>query len=490
MFAKPVNDLFNYSSIEQYHSDLLNSHTTCVEAVQFYLDAINKKSHLNAFVRVYGVEALQRAAELDKSRQSGAPPGKLHGVIIAIKDVICYKDHPVSAASKILGNFVSIYNATSIEKILAGEAIIIGHTNCDEFAMGSTNENSAYGNVLNPIDESKVPGGSSGGSAVAVQADCCMVSLGSDTGGSVRQPADFCGIIGLKPTYGRISRYGLIAYASSFDQIGLFGKQVSDIALLLEVISGPDDFDATCSSQKIDPYSSQLNEKKSPLRIAYLKQAMESNSLDNEIAEKLNGLIRQLREDGHQVEGVDFEYLDYIVPTYYILTTAEASSNLSRFDGVKYGFSFVDKKADLSEFYCQTRSQGFGWEVKKRIMLGSFVLSSGYYEDYFTKAQQVRQLLAKKTELIFSKFDAIILPNSPGTAFPIGEKIIDPIAMYMADIFTVYSNLTGLPGISLPLFWHSNGLPFGVQVMTNQFSELSLLQLSNHWMQSYREKRI
>jgi len=217
---------------------------------------------------------------------------------------------------------------------------------------------------------------------------------------------------------------------------------------------------------------------------------MESKSLDNEIAEKLNGLIIQLRKDGHQVEGVDFEYLDYIVPTYYILTTAEASSNLSRFDGIRYGFSFVDKKADLSEFYCQTRSQGFGWEVKKRIMLGSFVLSSGYYDAYFTKAQQVRQLLRKKTELIFSKFDAIILPNSPGTAFPIGEKLIDPIAMYMADIFTVYSNLTGLPGISLPLFWHSNGLPFGVQVMTNQFSELSLLQLSNHWMQSYREERI
>ena len=488
MFAKTVNDLFNYSSIEQYHSDLLNSRTTCVEAVQFYLDAINSKIHLNAFVRVYGEEALQRADELDKRRQSGAPPGKLHGVIIAIKDVICYKDHPVSAASRILGNFVSIYNATSIEKILAEEAIIIGHTNCDEFAMGSTNENSAYGNVLNAIDESRVPGGSSGGSAVAVQADCCMVSLGSDTGGSVRQPADFCGVIGLKPTYGRISRYGLIAYASSFDQIGLFGKQVSDIALVLEVISGPDDFDATCSSKKIDPYSSQLNEKNPPLRIAYLKQAMESGSLDKEIADKLNGLIIQLRKDGHQVEGVDFEYLDYIVPTYYILTTAEASSNLSRFDGVKYGFSFVDKEADLSKFYCQTRSQGFGWEVKKRIMLGSFVLSSGYYDAYFTKAQQVRQLLRKKTELIFSKFDAIILPNSPGTAFPIGEKLIDPIAMYMADIFTVYCNLTGLPGISLPLFWHSNGLPFGVQVMTIQFSELSLLQLSNHWMQSYREE--
>ena len=489
MFAKPVNDLFNYTSIEQYHTDLLNSQTTCVEAVQFYLHSINKTRHLNAFVQVYAEEALQMASALDARRKTGAKMGKLHGIVVAIKDVICYKDHPVTAASKILRNFTSVYSATAIEKILAEEAIIIGHTNCDEFAMGSTNENSAYGKVLNAFDETKVPGGSSGGSAVAVQADCCMVSLGSDTGGSVRQPADFCGIIGLKPTYGRISRYGLIAYASSFDQIGIFGKQVADVALLLEVISGNDDFDTTASSVKVEKYAEQLNLKQQPLRIAYFKEALESKSLDSEIADKLKGLTRKLRQDGHYVEAVDFEYLDYIVPTYYILTTAEASSNLSRFDGIRYGYRNVDKKADLTESYCQTRSEGFGWEVKKRIMLGSFVLSAGYYDAYFTKAQQVRQLLVKKTNLIFNQFDVILLPNSPGTAFAFGEKMGNPIAMYLADIFTVYCNLTGLPGISLPLFWHSNGLPFGVQIMTNQFFELSLLQLSNQWMQLYREER-
>ncbi|MFM9908729.1 MAG: Asp-tRNA(Asn)/Glu-tRNA(Gln) amidotransferase subunit GatA [Chitinophagaceae bacterium] len=484
-----VNDLFTYTSIEQYHNDLLNSHTSCVKAVQFYLQSIKNNKRLNAFVNVYEEEALQRASSLDLLRTSGSPIGKLHGVVIAIKDVICLKDHPVSAASKILHNFTSIYNATVVEKLLAEEAIIIGHTNCDEFAMGSTNENSAYGNVLNGIDETRVPGGSSGGSAVAVQSDCCMVSLGSDTGGSVRQPADFCGIIGLKPTYGRISRYGLIAYASSFDQIGIFGKEIADVALLLEVVSGNDDFDTTASSVKIDAYSKQLTRNIGPLRIAFFKETLESKSIDPEIGEKIKKLIEKLNQDGHTVEPVEFQYFNYIIPTYYILTTAEASSNLSRFDGVKFGSRYVDKKSSLKEFYCQTRSQGFGWEVKKRIMLGSFVLSSGYYDAYFTKAQQVRRLLVEKTNVIFNQFDAIILPNSPGTAFAFGEKTQDPIAMYLADIFTVFANLTGLPSISLPLFWHSNGLPFGVQVMTNQFSELSLLQLSSTWMKQYKEKR-
>ena len=481
--------MFRYESIQQYHTDLLNGKATCSDAVQFYLQQIDSQKSLNAFVNVYAEEALSKAAMLDRERASGKPLGKLHGVVIAIKDVICVKDHPVTASSNILKGFTSIYNATAVERLLAEEAIIIGHTNCDEFAMGSTNENSAYGKVLNAIDPGKVPGGSSGGSAVAVQADCCMLSLGSDTGGSVRQPADFCGIIGLKPTYGRISRYGLIAYASSFDQIGIFGKNIPDTSLLLEVIGGYDSFDSTVSDKPVPAYSNQVTEAPKSLKIAYFKEALESQALDPEIRTKLQGLIDQLRKDGNQVEAIDFEYLDYIIPTYYILTTAEASSNLSRFDGIRYGYRNVDKKQDLTEFYCQTRSAGFGWEVKKRIMLGNFVLSSGYYDAYFTKAQQVRKLLVEKTNLIFSRFDAILLPNSPTTAFPFGEKTQDPISMYLADIFTVFCNLTGLPGISLPLFWHSNGLPFGVQVMTNQFSELSLLQVSNHWMQHYKEER-
>lgn len=467
----------------------MNGNTSCEEAVHYYLEQIRRQAELNAFVQVYEEEALANAIALDKSRspEQSLPP--LHGVVVALKDVLCYKDHPVTAASHILEGYQSIYNATAVQKLLDAGAIIIGHTNCDEFAMGSTNENSVYGKVLNGIDRSKVPGGSSGGAAVALQMDCCMLSLGSDTGGSVRQPADFCGVLGLKPTYGRISRYGLIAYASSFDQIGIFAKNVPDLALCLEVISGVDSFDSTVSDLPVPAFSTELNKVEGSVkRIAYFKQAIESPALDPEIAHRLQKLIEQLRAAGNIVEPVDFEYLDYIVPTYYILTTAEASSNLSRFDGVRYGHR-VDKKIDLTEFYCQNRSEGFGWEVKKRIMLGSFVLSSGYFDAYFTRAQQVRQLLVQKTDLIFNSFDALLLPTVPTTAFPIGEKISDPIAMYMADIFTVFSNLTGLPGISIPLFWHKNGLPFGVQVMTNRFSELSLLQLSNDWMARYKEER-
>lgn len=468
----------------------MNGNTSCEEAVHYYLEQIRRQAELNAFVQVYEQEAIEHAIRLDKSRSSGQPLPPLHGVVVALKDVLCYKDHPVTAASHILEGYQSIYNATAVQKLLDAGAIIIGHTNCDEFAMGSTNENSVYGKVLNGIDKTRVPGGSSGGAAVALQMDCCMLSLGSDTGGSVRQPADFCGVLGLKPTYGRISRYGLIAYASSFDQIGIFAKNVPDLALCLEVISGSDSFDSTVSDLPVPAYATDLNKVDKPVkRIAYFKQALESKALDPEIATRLQKLIEQLREEGNIVEPVDFEYLDYIVPTYYILTTAEASSNLSRLDGVRYGHR-VDKKIDLTEFYCQNRSEGFGWEVKKRIMLGSFVLSSGYFDAYFTRAQQVRQLLVQKTDLIFNSFDALLLPTVPTTAFPIGEKISDPIAMYMADIFTVFSNLVGLPGISIPLFWHKNGLPFGVQVMTNRFSELSLLQLSNDWMARYKEERI
>jgi aspartyl-tRNA(Asn)/glutamyl-tRNA(Gln) amidotransferase subunit A len=479
-----------FESIAQYHNDLLNGTATCVSTVQHFLFQITSNQHLNAFVEVYAEEALERAAFLDNQRADNQPIGKLHGVVIALKDVICYRHHVVTASSRILANFTSIYSATVVEKLLEAGAIIIGNTNCDEFAMGSTNENSCYGRVLNAIDESRVPGGSSGGSAVAVQAGLCMVSLGSDTGGSVRQPADFCGIVGLKPTYGTISRYGLIAYASSFDQIGIFANNIPDTAMVLDVISGPDQFDSTAAPEKQEiAAESILNSPGKKLRIAYFEEAMSSPALDPEIRDGIAGLMERLRSDGHQVSPVKFEYLDYVVPAYYVLTTAEASSNLSRFDGIKYGFRNVDKNQDLTDLYKTTRSVGFGREVKRRIMLGTFVLSAGYFDAYFTKAQQVRQLLVDKTNLIFNDFDLIILPTSPTTAFTAGEKSGDPIAMYLADIFTVFANLTGLPGISLPLFWHSNGLPFGVQAMTNRFCELSLLQLSHQWMQLYRSNR-
>ncbi len=485
--------MFVFNSIKDYHKALQQNNTSCTQAVSHYLASIKEKKRLNAFTEIFEEEALQRAKLLDEQIQSGAPFKKLHGVVIAIKDVICYKGHKVTAASKILNGFTSVYNATAVQRLLDEGAIIIGNCNCDEFAMGSTNENSAYGNVLNAADETKVPGGSSGGSAVAVQAGLCMASLGSDTGGSVRQPADFCGIVGLKPTYGAISRYGLIAYASSFDQIGIFSSNVEDAALLLDVMAGPDDFDSTVVSPNPSQggaYEALLNLKESSkikkYNIAYFKEALHHPSLDKEIKHAITGLIEQLKIAGHTVTEIDFDLLDYIVPAYYVLTTAEASSNLSRFDGIRFGHSTKAPIKDLTDFYKQTRSEGFGKEVQRRIMLGTFVLSAGYYDAYFSKAQQVRRLLVNKTKSLFTDFDALILPTSPTTAFGFGDKTDDPVAMYLADIYTVFANLTGLPGISLPLFKHSNGMPFGLQVMTDKSNEVTLLQLSDLLMQQYK----
>jgi aspartyl-tRNA(Asn)/glutamyl-tRNA(Gln) amidotransferase subunit A len=476
--------LFSFSSIEKYFAFLQENPDGCRIAVEFYLDRIDKNKQLNAFLEVYAEEALLRADLLDEKRKSGATIGKLHGVVIALKDVLSYKGHKLSAGSKILENFTAIYNATAVERLIGEDAIIIGRNNCDEFAMGSTNENSAYGNVLNALDTTRVPGGSSGGSAVAVQAGLCMISLGSDTGGSVRQPADFCGIIGFKPSYGKISRYGLVAYASSFDQIGIFGNTIADVGLILETIQGEDNFDSTtCFSNKLNTNTIEKNKK---FRIAYFKEAFAHNSLDPEIRSALSTLAEKLKADGHYVEGIDFEFLDYVVPAYYILTTAEASSNLSRFDGVKYGYRNKQENTGLAEFYNLTRSKGFGKEVKRRILLGTFVLSAGYYDAYFTKAQQVRKILTDHTNLIFNDFDVILHPTSPAPAFKIGEKTDDPISMYLADIYTVYANLTGIPGISIPLFRHTNGMPFGVQAMTNRFKELSLLQFSDLLLQQYK----
>lgn len=478
--------MFKYESINNYHSDLQKGLTSCYAAVEYYLLQIEKKKNLNAFLNVYGQESLQKARHLDEKRKNGQPIGKLHGIVVALKDIICYKDHPISAASRILKDFISIYNATAVEMLLKEEAIIIGHTNCDEFAMGSTNENSSFGPVLNAFDETKVPGGSSGGSAVAVQAGLCMVSLGSDTGGSVRQPADFCGIVGFKPGYGRISRHGLLAYASSFDQIGIFATNVPDAATVLQIISGRDKYDSTVSAEDFSADGIFTKPVKKPLRIAYFAEALNTSSLDKEISASIKSFMTRLKEQGHVVEAVDFKYMDHIVPAYYVLTTAEASSNLARYDGIKYGFRPKDREIPLIDLYRRTRSEGFGKEVKRRIMLGTFVLSAGYFDAYFTKAQKVRKLLVAKTRLIFNEFDAIILPTAPSTAFRFGEKMKDPVSMYLADIFTVFANLVGLPAISIPLFWHSNGMPFGLQIMTNQFSDLYLLQLSHLWMQQFK----
>ncbi len=488
--------MFIFRNINQYHRELTANNTTCIDAVQNYLQQIEGTQKLNAFTQVFAVEAKQQAATLDQKRQSGEPLKRLHGVVIAIKDVLCYKDHIVTASSKMLRGFKSLYTATAVQRLLDEDAIIIGACNCDEFAMGSSNENSIYGNVLNAMDNTKVSGGSSGGSAVAVQAGLCMVSLGSDTGGSVRQPADFCGIIGFKPTYGRISRYGLIAYASSFDQIGIFGNNIADIALLLDIMSGEDEYDSTVASpnpsqgggletvQKFSEFLSTQEYKK--YKIAYFKEALHHPSLDIEIKDSILNLIESLRLEGHTVTEIDFDLLDYVVPTYYVLTTAEASSNLNRYDGIRYGHQTEDNIKDLTEFYKRNRTEGFGKEVQRRIMLGTFVLSSGYYDAYYSKAQQVRRLLINQVDAIFADYEAVILPTSPTTAFKIGHNNSDPVAAYLADIFTVFANLTGVPGISVPLFKHSNGMPFGLQIMTKKTDELTLLQLADYLVKQQR----
>jgi aspartyl-tRNA(Asn)/glutamyl-tRNA(Gln) amidotransferase subunit A len=466
--------LFAFTSISQYHAFLAETPGGCSVAVRYYLSQIAKHKHLNAFLEVFTEEALERAQHLDKERATGKPIQKLHGVIIALKDVICYENHKVSASSHILENFTCVYNATAVQKLLDEGAIIIGRNNCDEFAMGSSNENSAYGAVLNSIDNTRVPGGSSGGSAVSVQADLCMVGLGSDTGGSVRQPADFCGIVGLKPSYGRVSRYGLIAYASSFDQIGIFAKNISDAALVLGVISGKDEYDSTVTDDVFLYEKATLDDKM--YRIGYFPAAFNHPSLDAEIAEKQKNFLSNLQDNGIDVVPIDFDFIDYIVPAYYILTTAEASSNLSRYDGIKYGASAHEK--EIEEQINLTRSNFFGKEVKRRIMLGTFVLSEGYYDAYVSQAQKVRRLLLNKVNNVFKEVDAIISPVSPTTAFTFGEKTNDPIEMFLADIYTVFANLVGIPGVSIPLFKHSNGMPFGLQLMASHLNELVLLALA------------
>jgi aspartyl-tRNA(Asn)/glutamyl-tRNA(Gln) amidotransferase subunit A len=449
------------------------------ELVDDYLKKIALNAELNCFLEVFQAEAKISALEIQK-KIVAKTSGRLAGMVIGIKDNICYKNHKSSASSKILENFESLFSATVVDRLIKEDAIIIGRCNSDEFAMGSSNENSAYGNVLNPIDNKKTPGGSSGGSAAAVAAGLCLAALGSDTGGSIRQPASFCGVVGLKPTYGRISRHGLIAYASSFDQIGPITNSIEDASLLLEIMAGADDFDSTCSIKKIEPYSA-LKSIEKQVKIGYLKESLESAGMDSEIRDYFSTLINKLRKAGHLVEEISFPYLDYLVPTYYVLTTAEASSNLSRFDGIHYGYRSKGASG-IEDTYYKSRTDGFGEEVKRRIMLGTFVLSAGYYDAYYTKGQKIRQLLKNKIDALYKSYDLLLLPTTPTTAFTLGEISEDPIAMYLQDIFTVLANLVGCPAISLPLGTHSNRLPFGVQLMSLSFKEKSLLDFSNMLM--------
>lgn len=459
------------------HSQLQQGKTTCREVVEQCLRNIEQGAKLNAFLRTYAEEARQRAAAIDQKLSVGDTQ-KLAGMVVGLKDLLCYQDHPVQASSKILEGFVSPFNATATQRLLDEDAIIIGHQNCDEFGMGSSNENSAFGPVHNALATDRVPGGSSGGSAVAVQAHMCYVSLGTDTGGSVRQPAAFCGIVGLKPTYSRISRHGLIAYASSFDTIGILSQNIRDCASVLEVIAGPDNFDSTVSQQPVPAYTANL-QLINKTKVAFLPVALEHPSLQAAIRKRTQATLDALCQAGYQVEAVDFPLLEYALPTYYILANAEASSNLARFDGVRYGYRSPESTT-VTDMYYKTRMQGFGEEVKRRILTGTFVLSAGYYDAWYIKAQQVRRLIKEKLESIFATHDFIVLPTTPTTAFEMEKGERDPLAMYLADLYTVPASIAGVPAISIPNGTDEDGLPIGIQIIAPAFGEAQLLAFAQH----------
>jgi len=471
--------LKKYSSLKEIQTLISQKQLTLPDLLAYYFKQIKNNEHLNAFNEVFFLSAEVQAKAVQQKIENGTA-GKLAGMVIGIKDNICYEGHIVTASSKMLEGFVSPYSSTVVQRLLQEDAVIIGRLNCDEFAMGGSNETSYFGPAKNAVDPELVPGGSSGGSAVAVQADMCLAALGTDTGGSVRQPAAFCGQIGLKPTYGRISRYGVIAYASSFDQVGPITSSVEDAALLLQVLAGADDYDSTVSPLTVPDYPVLLNEQKKH-KIAVLKETIESEALDPEIKSAILKSIEQLKADGHTVAYVSFDLLDYLVPAYYILTTAEASSNLSRYDGVHYGHRNMEAKS-LNELYKLSRSEGFGEEVKRRILLGTFVLSAGYYDAYYQKAQQVRRLIREKMDVLFQDYDLILSPVAPTAAFKIGDHLQDALVMYMADIFTVLPSLSGNPAIALPIGNNEAGLPLSIQFTAKHFEEDKLLAFSQAFL--------
>ena len=465
-----------FQSLSEVRSELTAGTLSCRQLVEYYLGNIERQNPtLNAFLEVWPDEARARADAVD-ARLAVGTAGPLAGMVLGIKDVLAYAGHSLQSSSLMLDGFKSLYTGTAVQRLLDADAIIIGRQNCDEFAMGGSNESSYFGPARNAADPSRVPGGSSGGSAVAVQADMCLASIGSDTGGSVRQPAAFCGVVGFKPTYSRISRYGLVAFASSFDQIGPITRSVADAALLTEIMAGADGMDSTASQREVPAYSQQLTPA-AHYRIGYIADAVNSPGLNPEIKAAMETQLDLLRGQGHVVEAVDFPYLDFMIPTYYILTTAEASSNLGRFDGVKYGYRAPDV-TDLESLYKKSRAQGFGAEVQRRILLGTFVLSANYYDAYYTKAQRVRRLIKDKTDELLRQYDFLVLPTTPTTAFKIGEKL-DPVSMYLADIFTVQASLAGVPAISVPVGEDAAGLPIGLQIMAGSFREAELLAFAS-----------
>ncbi|HEY0895437.1 MAG TPA: Asp-tRNA(Asn)/Glu-tRNA(Gln) amidotransferase subunit GatA [Sphingobacteriaceae bacterium] len=466
-----------YATLSAIRQDLEEGRIGMQELIESYLARIEAHRELNAFLQVFADEARERA-ETVASRLKDGTAGKLAGLVIAIKDNICYAGHPATAGSKILSDYISPYSSTVVDRLLSEDAVIIGRLNCDEFGMGSSNENSFFGPVRNYADPTRVSGGSSGGSAVAVQANLCHAALGTDTGGSVRQPAAFCGIVGFKPTYGRISRYGIIAYASSFDQVGTLTRSVEDADLLLQVMAGPDGRDSTVSRRPV-PVTTEESSGTGKKRIAVLSGTADAESADPEIRAAFRRAVTRLESQGHEIVTMDFAYLDYLVPTYYVLTMAEASSNLSRYDGVHYGYR--SEAADsLESTYKLSRAEGFGKEVKRRILTGTFVLSSGYYDAYYAKAQKVRRLIRDKVLEILGACDFILLPSSPELPYPIGQSEKDPVVKNLADIYTVLASLAGTPAISLPIGVSGEGLPIGVQLVGRPFQEAELLAFSKN----------
>jgi aspartyl-tRNA(Asn)/glutamyl-tRNA(Gln) amidotransferase subunit A len=450
-------------------------HSASKMVEEFYKKIKAGDLEIHAYLTLCEERALRQANQVDDLVAKGAPLPPLAGVPIAIKDVMVTKGIRSTAGSKILQNFIPPYDATAVERLEAAGAIVLGKTNCDEFAMGSSNENSAYGPVRNPRDKSRVPGGSSGGSAAAVAAGMAVAALGSDTGGSIRQPASFCGVVGLMPTYGRVSRYGLIAFASSLDHIGPLTKTVKDAAVLLKTIAGRDPLDSTSADVPVSDYEAEIGKPVKGLKLGVPKEYF-ADGLDSEVRAAIEASIQQLAQQGCEVVPISLPHTAYAIPTYYLIATAEASANLARYDGVRYGQRSARPRT-LSEMYRKSRDEGFGPEVKRRIMLGTYALSSGYYDAYYLKAQKVRTLLACDFENAFQQVDAIMTPTAPTAAFKLGEKTDDPLAMYLADIYTVTADLVGIPGISVPCGQTKTGLPIGLQILGKHFDESTILRL-------------
>jgi aspartyl-tRNA(Asn)/glutamyl-tRNA(Gln) amidotransferase subunit A len=481
-FGELQKTMLNQLTISELAAKLSRREISSREITQACLDQISRVDpKIHAFISVDGQDALAQADAADKAIAAGRK-GDLVGIPIGIKDVLCVKNQPLNCASKILGNFVSTYDATAIEKLKAAGAIVFGRLNMDEFAMGSSTENSAFGTTRNPWDTSRIPGGSSGGSAAAVAADECIASLGTDTGGSIRQPAALCGCVGLKPTYGRISRYGLVAFASSLDQIGPFTKDVRDSAILLGAMSGVDPRDSTSVAQPVPDYTQALDGNIRGLKLGLPKEYM-IGGLDPEVKAAVDAAVKKFSALGAEIVEISLPHTDYAVAVYYIIATAEASANLARFDGIRYG-ARVDG-ADPIELYSKTRGAGFGAEVKRRIILGTYVLSSGYYDAYYLRAQKVRTLIRNDFLKAFERVDAIVTPTSPTAAFKIGEKSDDPLQMYLSDIFTISCNLAGICGLSLPCgFTKSPKLPIGLQLLGRPFGEETLLKIAHAFEQN------